>query len=126
MNIKTWLGSFKKYDVEIEEIRDELVYFEKHRTSCVEDRICELKERLEQLMEKKIILTRVVDNISDPIPRAIFRFRYVMGDPWKAVAAKCGKMSERYAHYIHDDYLPEVEMIFNEEMKGADHERRTD
>lgn len=123
MNIKAWLGSFKKYDVEIEEIRNELLYFEKHRTPCVEARICELKERLEYLMEKKIILTRIVDNITDPVARAIFRFRYVIGDPWKAVAKKCGKMSERNAHYIHNDYLSEVEMIFNEAMKGERHDR---
>ena len=112
MNAKEWLRHIKTNSVELETISDELNYFEKHRSTCSRSRIAELQERRDQLIEQKVMLANIVDNIADPVARSIYRSRYVTGDSWKVVATKCGGMSERNAHYIHDNTFPEFERIY--------------
>lgn len=110
------LADFKKINAEIESLSDEIAYYERHRSIRVADRIAEIKEMMDRLMEEKIILTRTIDKLSDPVSRAVYRMRYIVGEKWSVVAAKCGKMSERNAHYIHDQSFPEFERLYGKAM----------
>lgn len=110
--IRKRLESFKKCDIEIESIRLELLFFERNLALCAEPRISELKKRQEQLIENKITLANIIDQINDPIARSIYRMRYITGEKWETIASKCGKMSERNAHRIHNLALPEVEKLY--------------
>jgi hypothetical protein len=114
MNAKKWLNQIKAKNIEIESIKDEIAYLESSKALCKSSRIGDLTERLETMLVEKLILTNTIDDIADPVARAIFRFRYISCLPWKIVAYKCGKMSARNAHGIHDRTLPEVERLYAE------------
>lgn len=114
MNVRKRLNQFKYKSIEIEAIQEELIYLERSLSPCVTPRIIELKRMLDTLIEDKLMLANIIDNIADPVARSIFRFRYVVGCSWDVVAYKCGKMSERNAHYIHDRTIPEVERLYAE------------
>lgn len=110
------LSDFKRINAEIESLSDEIAYYERHRSIRVADRIAEIKEQLNRLMDEKIIVSRIIDKLSDPSARTVYRLRYIVGEKWSAVAAKCGKMSERSAHYIHEQSLPEFERLYAEAL----------
>ena len=110
--IRKWLEAFKSMDIEIESIRLELLFFERNRALCAEPRIEELQKRQEQLIEQKVMLANIIDQVKDPIARTILTMRYVTGEKWETIARKCGKMSERNAHRIHDLAFPELEQLY--------------
>ena len=78
----------------------------------VEKRSEELQDMIRLLTEQKLSATKLIDSVEDPIGRAILRRRYIFCDTWKKIAIACGKMSERNAHYIHDQALLDFERIY--------------
>ena len=79
------------------------------------EREAELERLIRTLTQKKLDATRMIDEIQDPVARAVLRRRYILGDTWAKVAENCGGMSERNAHYVHDIALFDFEKIFTEE-----------
>jgi hypothetical protein len=119
MSASDWLNHIRiRCTTELEAIRSELAYFERHRAPCVEERIAALKATQARMLAEKISLAKAIDQIPDPVARAIYRGRYIIGSDWRKVAENCGGMSVRNAHYIHDRWLPAVEKIYNETLKG--------
>lgn len=126
MDVQEWLKGWKAKNIEIDSVKAGILYLERHSTSSVNCRIQELRERLDRMMEEKAVLLNIIDGISDPVARSLFRYRYVIGYKWGVVAKKCGNMSERAAHYLHERALPEVEALYKKfvlDQKGADYAR---
>jgi hypothetical protein len=107
--------------LQIDEKCDELAYWQKQSEFCQYDAelarsIRKRSEELEQLIlemnEQKMSATKLIDDLSDPVGRAILRRRYILCDTWSKIAAACGRMSERNAHYIHDQALLDFEKIY--------------
>ena len=120
MSACDWLIEIRnRCTTELESIRHELDFYERHRSLCAEARIAALKEMQQRLLEEKLRLSNVFDLIPDPVARAIYRWRYTTCGTWGLVAEKCGGMSERNAHYIHDHWLPEVERLYKESTAPA-------
>ncbi len=118
---KKFLHRLLKIQLQIDEKCDELAYWKKQSELC--DRDTELaqsiharSEELERLIlemnEQKLSATKLIDDLSDPVGRAILRRRYILCDTWSKIAAACGRMSERNAHYIHDQALLDFEQIY--------------
>ena len=124
IDIKKWLISLRSCHIEAEAIKNELEYLQKNMPMCVGSRIDELEKNLEQIARQKVLMGKIVENITDPIARSVFRLRYISDCTGIVVAQKCGRMSERNAHYIHDKCLPEIEKLYrkfvlgNEERSG--------
>ena len=78
----------------------------------VEKRSDELQKMIRSLTEQKLSATKLIDSVEDPVGRAILRRRYILCDTWKKIAIACGRMSERNAHYIHDQALLDFEKIY--------------
>ena len=118
---KRFLDHISKLEAQIEEKSDELAYWEKQRVlyrddesivKTIEDRAEELQRMIRTLTEQKLSATKLIDSVEDPVGRAILRRRYILCDTWKKIAVACGKMSERNAHYIHDQALLDFEKIY--------------
>ena len=118
---KTFLNRLLKIQLQIDEKRDELDYWKKQRELCfnnseLSDGIRQRAEELQMLImamnAQKLSATKLIDSVSDPVERAILRRRYILCDTWSRVAEACGKMSERNAHYIHDQALLDFEKIY--------------
>ena len=115
---KKFLNRLLKIQLQIDEKRDELDYWKKQRELCfnnteLSDGIRQRAEELQMLImamnAQKLSATKLIDSVSDPVERAILRRRYILCDTWSRVAEACGKMSERNAHYIHDQALLDFE-----------------
>ena len=118
---KTFLHRLLKIQLQIDEKCDELAYWQKQSEFCQYDAelarsIRKRSEELEQLIlemnEQKMSATKLIDDLTDPVGRAILRRRYILCDTWTKIAAACGRMSERNAHYIHDQALLDFEKIY--------------
>lgn len=118
---KHFLEHILKMEAQLDEKNDELLYWKKQKilfgedemiTKNIEKRAEELQKMLIILMEQKLSATKMIDSVEDPIGRAILRRRYILCDTWKKIASACGKMSERNAHYIHDQALLDFEKIY--------------
>lgn len=118
---KRFLEYISKMEAQLDEKNDELAYWEKQKNiykedetiaQTVERRSEELQGMIRLLTEQKLSATKLIDSVEDPIGRAILRRRYILCDTWKKIAAACGKMSERNAHYIHDQALLDFEKIY--------------
>ena len=118
---KRFLEHISKMETQLEEKNDELAYWKRQGmiygedesiVQTVEKRSEELQEMIRSLTEQKISATKLIDSMEDPIGRAILRRRYILCDTWKKIASACGKMSERNAHYIHDQALLDFEKIY--------------
>ena len=118
---KRFLEHISKMETQLGEKNDELAYWQKQRriyredesiAQTVEKRSEELQDMIRTLTEQKLSATKLIDSLEDPIGRAILRRRYILCDTWKKIAATCGKMSERNAHYIHDQALLDFEKIY--------------
>ena len=118
IDIKNWLISLRSCNIEAEAIRNEIAYLQKNMPMCVEWRIAELQKKLEQIAGQKALMGKIAENITDPIARSIFSLRYISDCTWIVVAQKCGRMSERNAHYIHDKYLPEFDRLYRKVVLG--------
>lgn len=117
---KAFLECLLKFETDISEKSDELSYWK----SCgrefsagnlfpeIERREKELESIISEMTEKKLVATRMIDELRDPVGRAILRRRYILCDTWSKIADACGGMSERNAHYIHDNALIDFEKIF--------------
>ena len=110
-----------KIQLQIDEKCDELAYWQKQSELCTNDtalaqnirvRTVELQQLILEMNEQKLSATKLIDDLSDPVGRAILRRRYILCDTWSKIALACGKMSERNAHYIHDQALLDFEKIY--------------
>ncbi|MBQ8496592.1 MAG: hypothetical protein IJ489_03945 [Clostridia bacterium] len=117
---KAFLNCLLKYETEINEKTAELAYWKEQSAlqgneTLAEDirmREMELQNLIASMTEKKLTATRLIDSMSDPVGRAVLRRRYILCDTWAKIASACGRMSERNAHYIHDQALLDFEKIF--------------
>ena len=118
---KIFLEHISKMEAQLDEKNDELAYWEMQKkiyredetiAKTVEKRSKELHDMICMLTEQKLSATKLIDSVEDPIGRAILRRRYILCDTWKKIAVACGKMSERNAHYIHDQALLDFERIY--------------
>lgn len=117
---KQYLEGLLQYGTEIGEKTAELAYWRANSecsqgsagTEEIAQRERELEALIQSLTRKKLDATRMIDEINDPVARAVLRRRYILGDTWAKVAESCGGMSERNAHYIHDLALLDFEKIF--------------
>ncbi len=117
---KAFLECLLKFETDIGEKSAELSYWK----TCgrefptgnlaleIERREKELESIISEMTEKKLVATRLIDELCDPVGRAILRRRYILCDTWAKIADACGGMSERNAHYIHDNALIDFEKIF--------------
>lgn len=120
---KKYLESLLWYGTEIGEKTAELAYWQAagvyssgtSEADEILEREAELERLIRTLTQKKLDATRMIDEIQDPVARAVLRRRYILGDTWAKVAENCGGMSERNAHYVHDIALFDFEKIFTEE-----------
>ena len=87
---KTFLHRLLKIQLQIDEKCDELAYWQKQSEFCQYDAelarsIRKRSEELEQLIlemnEQKMSATKLIDDLSDPVGRAILRRRYTDGRP---------------------------------------------
>ena len=118
---KRFLEHISKMEAQLEEKNDELAYWKRQKmiyqedkmiAENVEKRSVELQAMIRLLTEQKLSATKLIDSVEDPVGRAILRRRYILCDTWKKIAVACGKMSERNAHYIHDQALLDFEKIY--------------
>ena len=118
---KRFLEHILKMEVQLSEKNDELNYWKKQRiifnndeiiAKNIEERSKELEQMIHVLTEQKLSATKLIDSVKDPIGRSILRRRYILCDTWKKIAEACGKMSERNAHYIHDQALLDFEKLY--------------
>ena len=117
---KNFLHRLLKIQLQIDEKCDELAYWQKQSELCrdpelshdIRKRSEELQQLILEMNEQKLSATRLIDDLSDPVGRAILRRRYILCDTWSKIAAACGRMSERNAHYIHDQALLDFEAIY--------------
>lgn len=118
---KLFLDQLLKYNTDIGEKKAELSYWRKSGEfsnqsddDTIRKRTKELEALIHALTEKKLEATRMIDEMQDPVGRAVLRRRYILGDTWSKIADGCGGMSERNAHYIHDMALFDFESIYRE------------
>ena len=117
---KAFLNCLLKFETEINEKTAELAYWKEqdglHGNELLTEEIRKREEDLRALIasmtEKKLMATRLIDSMSDPVGRAVLRRRYILCDTWAKIANACGRMSERNAHYIHDQALLDFEKIY--------------
>ncbi len=117
---KLFLDELLKFETDIGEKNAELRYWKSSAKGFlaaelapeIERREKELSSIISEMMEKKLVATRLIDQLGDPVARAILRRRYILCDTWAKIADACGGMSERNAHYIHDNALFDFERIF--------------
>ncbi|MBQ9747807.1 MAG: hypothetical protein IJV98_03380 [Clostridia bacterium] len=121
LKCRQYLNNMITASAEIEEQRTELAFWSERirgkEGTRIEPEIRrreeELTLRINDMVEKKLAMTRMIDAITDPIARTILRSRYVFGQKWSCIAENCGGMSERNARYIHDNALFDFEEIFS-------------
>ena len=118
---KKFLHRLLKIQVQIDEKYDELDYWNKQAEICERDpalsedihrRTEELRSLIMTMNAQKMSATKLIDGLADPVGRAVLRRRYILCDTWSNVAEACGRMSERNAHYIHDQALLDFEKIY--------------
>lgn len=117
---KHFLEGLLKYSADIGEKEAELRYWresgeggsDKAKDETILLRTGMLEAEIQGLKQKKLIATRMIDEIEDPVARAVFRRRYILGNTWAIVARSCGGMSQRNAHYIHDNAMTEFNKIY--------------
>ena len=118
---KNFLHRLLKIQLQIDEKYDELAYWKKQGEICnydselaksIQTRAEELQKLILNMNEQKLSATKLIDDLTDPVGRAILRRRYILCDTWSKIASACGKMSERNAHYIHDQALLDFEKIY--------------
>lgn len=118
---KKFLENLLKFEPEIGEKKAELAYWHSQEDAGAVDereriarRRDELQAQIEEMTEKKLKATVLIDKMSDPIGRAVLRRRYILCNTWAQIADGCGGMSERNAHYIHDIALRDFEKIYRD------------
>ena len=117
---KAFLNCLLKFETEINEKTAELAYWKEQDglhgnellTEDLRKREEDLRTLIASMTEKKLMATRLIDSMSDPVGRAVLRRRYILCDTWAKIANACGRMSERNAHYIHDQALLDFEKIY--------------
>ena len=117
---KAFLNCLLKFETEINEKTAELAYWKEQDglhgnellTEDIRKREEDLRTLIASMTEKKLMATRLIDSMSDPVGRAVLRRRYILCDTWAKIANACGRMSERNAHYIHDQALLDFEKIY--------------
>lgn len=118
---KKFLQHLMKIQLQVDEKNDELNYWHGQAKFCecnaalseeIRERTEELRSLIVSMNTQKMSATKLIDGLSDPVGRAILRRRYILCDTWSAVAEACGRMSERNAHYIHDQALLDFEKIY--------------
>ncbi len=119
---KAFLERLLKFETDIGEKSAELEYWKRKAVAYpssdlsaeIAGREAELRQIITGMTEKKLVATRMIDALSDPVGRAVLRRRYILCDTWAKIAGDCGGMSERNAHYIHDNALVDFEKIYEE------------
>ena len=117
---KAFLECLLKFETDIGEKSAELSYWKTcgrefptgNLAPEIERREKELESIISEMTEKKLVATRLIDELCDPVGRAILRRRYILCDTWAKIADATGGKSERNAHYIHDNALIDFEKIF--------------
>lgn len=119
---KEFLECLRLWKTEMMEKTDELTFWQSMEGSSedgelameIADREAALLLYIREMKEKKLLATKLIDKIDDPVGRAILRRRYIFGETWAKIGTDCGGMSARNAHYIHDNTLVLFEKIFSE------------
>ncbi len=119
---KEFLERLRVWKTELLEKTDELAFWKDMEGSSedgelameIADREAALSLLIRKMKEEKLLATKLIDKIEDPIGRTILRRRYIFGETWEKIACDCGGMSARNAHYIHDNTLILFEKIFSE------------
>lgn len=119
---KEFLEGLRVWKTELAEKTDELLFWkslggdnsEGELAFEIADREEKLARLIREMKEQKLLATKLMDKIDDPIGRVILRRRYILGETWAKIGADCGGMSERNARYIHDCTLKTFEKIFSE------------
>ena len=117
---KAFLEELLKFETEIGEKTAELAYWRANSDLYIDTtfgemvghRESDLKALIGEMTEKKLAATRLIDEMDDPVGRAVLRRRYILCNTWAEIADACGGMSERNAHYIHDNALCDFEKIY--------------
>lgn len=104
--IKVWLNRFRDYPGEIETISKAVLEYERLSIPCDD-----LKKQLGSMTEDYMLLKDIIRNIKNVQIQSIYRFRYILGYTWTAIAAELF-MSNRNVKYIHDDALPDVRRLY--------------
>lgn len=128
---KKFLDDLLKYTADIEELQAELAYWRESTGAAsvapvdemIRERTGELEKAICNLRQKKLEATRMIDEMGDPVGRAILRRRYILGDPWVKIAGECGNMSQRNAHYIHDEAMKQFDEIYREKCSHNENGR---
>ncbi len=124
---KGFLERLLKFETDISEKNAELSYWKgcakeysmESLAPEIERREKELLSLISEMTENKLVATRLIDALPDPVGRAILRRRYILCDTWSKIASACGGMSERNAHYIHDNALLDFEALYAETKRFA-------
>ena len=117
---KHFLSAASKLATQIRDQQKELSFWNNARVSGAGDgleekiqcREKEIEKNMWELLQRKLMLTKLIDRIDDPIARIIYRNRYIFDKTWASIAEICGGMSERNARYIHDNAMPDLEEIY--------------
>lgn len=65
-----------------------------------------LYKRKNKCEDLKLQIEEFIDTIPDSLTRRVFRYRYIDGLSWQAIARRIGKFEESYPRkIIHDKYL---------------------
>ena len=69
-----------------------------------------LKERKSKCEDTKLQIEEFISTIPDSLTRRVFRYRYIDGLSWQAIAMRIGKVHESYPRRdVHDKYLEGLE-----------------
>lgn len=121
---KQFLEELLKYDLDIGEKEAELRYWRRNGEEGLDGgdgasialRTGKLEAEIGKLRRKKLIATHLIDEMEDPVARAILRRRYILCETWAKIAKSCGGMSERNAHYIHDTAIADFLKIYDKNI----------
>lgn len=64
-----------------------------------------IKNKLKELINKRIEIEKFIFNIDDSIIRRIFYMRYIKGYTWLKISMQLGSSDESYSRKLHENYL---------------------
>lgn len=64
-----------------------------------------LKNKLNELITKRLEIEKFILDIDDSIVRRIFYMRYIKGYTWLKISMQLGSCDESYSRKLHDRYI---------------------
>lgn len=117
-NAKEFLESIAKFDVRIETMKKEILYWRNQDDVDATSHIQNLQQEIKGLRTTKLKISTMINKLPDYIGQAIFIKRYILGEKWKDIAKTLGGMSERNVHYIHENSMEEFIKLLQEEKQN--------